>query len=173
MNDTSNIVSKNIKFGFPHNIGETVECLIFANAKWPNLGKKTLERDTYILQFQNGVFYFKLFPKINNNGGFSPTAIRIKKKSCKTGFVAPKCRRNSKRAILTFNFFSLLKFLNFSVFYMPANLLAYDHIKNTLFNNLWYISSRAGVTYLIKKINYQIISVVSTYNAHIFGFLSG
>ena len=126
MNDTSNIVSKNIKFGFPHNIGETTECLIFANAKWPNLGKKTLERDTYILQFQNGVFYFKLFPKINNNGGFPPTAIRIQKKSWKTGFVAAETQ---KRAILTFNFFSLLKFLNFSVFYMPANLLAYDHIK--------------------------------------------
>ena len=162
MNDTSNIVSKNIKFGFPHNIGETAECLIFANAKWPNLGKKTLERDTYILQFQNGVFYFKLFPKINNNGGFSPTAIRIKKKVARPVLLPLSADETQKRAILTFNFFSLLKFLNFCVFYLLAKLLEYDHIKNTLFNNLWYISSRAGVTYLIKKINYQIISVVST-----------
>ena len=110
-----------------------------------------MDRSTYILQFQYGVFFFKLFPKINNNGGFSPTAIRIKKKSCKQVLLPLSADETQKRAILTFNFFSLLKFLNFSVFYMPANLLAYDHIKNTLFNNLWYISSRAGVTYLIKK----------------------
>ena len=68
--------------------------------------------------------------------GFPRLPSELKKKVARPVLLPLSDDETQKRAILTFNFFSLLKFLNFSVFYMPANLLAYDHIKNTLFNNL-------------------------------------
>ena len=167
MNDTSNIVSKNIQFGFPHHI-ETAEPLIFVNAKWSNLEKKDTGSVIYttILKYIS----FQIVSK-NNNGGFSPTAIRIKKKVTRPVLLPPSADETQKRAILTFNFFCLLKFLNFSVFYMLAKLLAYDHIKKAHYLVIYDTIQSRG--YLIKKINYQIISVVSIQNAHIFGFLSG